>query len=146
MISVCRLEKQHIEAVAEIERECFSQPWSQSSLELFVGGGGVGFVALVDGEVAAYGGMMCVLDEGQITNIATRKEYRRKGLGAAIMSAIEEFCRESGISDVYLEVRLSNVAAQSLYLSCGYEKIGERRAFYSAPVEDAVLMRLTVNK
>ena len=144
MISICRLEGQHIEAVADIERQCFSQPWSEKSLEMLVGDGAVGVVALVDGKVAAYGGMLYVLDEGQITNIATHSEYRRRGLASLVVNELSKIARELELSGIYLEVRHSNIAAQSLYTACGYRRIGERRAFYSNPTEDAVRMRLAL--
>ena len=61
-----------LEGVAELEKLCFAQPWSQKSLELLTKDGiGLGMVCRKDGVVCAYGGMLCAVDEGQITNIAT---------------------------------------------------------------------------
>ena len=138
--------KEHLCAVAEIEELCFSEPWSEESLQLLTREGGAGFVALVDGKVAAYGGMLCVLDEGQITNIATHPDFRRRGLARAVVGALAKYARENGITSIFLEVRESNAAARSLYKQCGFEEIGSRKRFYRAPVEDAVLMRLKEEK
>ena len=139
-MEIRRLSSEHIAEVADIERLCFSEPWSKSSLELLVRDGGVGFVAVSDGKVAAYGGMLTVLDEGQITNIATHPDCRRRGYAREVVSALIGYARENGISAIFLEVRASNAAAIALYASLGFERIGERRAFYRAPTEDAVLM------
>ena len=140
MMEIRRISKDHIVEVADIERLCFSEPWSRNSLELLVRDGGVGFVAVMNGKVAAYGGMLTVLDEGQITNIATHPEQRRRGYAREVLQALIGYARENGIRAIFLEVRASNNAAISLYTSMGFECIGERKAFYRAPVEDAILM------
>ena len=140
MTEIRLLAREHLAEVAEIERLCFSQPWSEQSLGLLIADGGVGFVALVDGAVAAYGGMLYVLDEGQITNIATHPDYRRRGLARAVVDALCEYAMEKELCSVFLEVRESNLAARELYRGCGYGEIGTRRRFYRDPTEDAVLM------
>jgi len=142
MGNVFRLESRHIPDVARIERECFSEPWSEKSLEMLTGGTGVGFVAEADGRAVAYGGMICVLDEGQITNIATLGEYRNRGYARSVLDALADHARKRGISCIHLEVRASNAAALHLYESVGFECIGVRRMFYSKPAEDAILMKL----
>ncbi len=153
--TVCELRREHLSQVAEIEKHCFSEPWSERSLELLLegqdrvgNGSGVGFVCLVpDGEgqtVCAYGGMLCVLDEGQITNIATHPEYRRKGLGHRIVASLVEYARRNGLVTISLEVRESNTAAIELYKKFGFEMLGRRPNFYKAPTEAALIMALTV--
>ena len=139
-VSIVRLSADHLADVAELERLCFAEPWSESSLELLLGERGVGFAAFVDGRLAAYGGMMTVLDEGQITNIATHPDFRRMGLGRRIMNALDEYGREKGIAFLSLEVRESNSAARGLYISCGWQEEGVRKNFYRLPVENAVVM------
>ena len=141
---IVRLNAEHIPHVAEIERLCFSMPWSEKSLELLTGDGGVGFVAVCDGRVAAYGGMLTVLDEGQVTNIATHPDFRRRGAAKAVTDALSEYGRKNGISFIYLEVRKSNNAAIALYEGCGFLALGERKNFYSNPTEDAVIMKKTL--
>lgn len=144
LMDIVRLDLEHIPHVAEIERLCFSSPWSEKSLELLAGNGGVGFVAVCDDTVIAYGGMMTVLDEGQVTNIATHPDFRRKGAAKRVTEALIEHGRENGIDAIYLEVRKSNLAAITLYEGCGFLAIGERKKFYSDPTEDAVLMKKTL--
>ena len=94
MLEIRPLISQDIASVAEIERLCFDEPWSENSLKLLLQERNIGFVAILDGQIAAYGGLVTVLDEGQITNIATHPNYRRLGLARRIMSAIDEFYKE----------------------------------------------------
>ena len=140
MIEIRRLKSEDIASVAEIERLCFDEPWSEKSLELLLDEKNAGFVAVIDGHVAAYGGIVTVLDEGQITNIATHPDYRRRGLARAIMDAIDAFSCERGIVYLSLEVREQNTAARSLYELCGWHNAGIRKNFYSKPRDNAVIM------
>ncbi len=140
-----RMKKEDIEGVAEIERLCFSQPWSAKSLELLVNEGiGVGMVCRKDGKICAYGGMMCAVDEGQITNIATLPEFRREGYGKAVVEALVKHARLEGLDSVSLEVRESNSAAIGLYSSLGFKAEGKRKDFYTKPTEAALVMVLRI--
>ena len=140
MIEIRRLTNEDIPFVAEIERLCFDEPWSERSLALLLDEKNAGFVAILDGRVAAYGGMITVLDEGQITNIATHPDFRRLGLARQIMGAIDAFSVKRGIAFLSLEVREQNLAARSLYTSCGWSEVGLRKGFYSKPRDNAVIM------
>ena len=103
-------------------------------------GRAMGLVALEDETVVGYVGMMCVLDEGQIINVAVSSDFRRRGIGGALMDALEERARERRIVYLSLEVRESNAAARTLYAAKGYTECGVRKGFYSKPVENAVVM------
>ena len=140
MTEIRRLAREDIPSVAEIERLCFDEPWSERSLELLLDEKNAGFVALIDGTVVAYGGIITVLDEGQITNIATHPDYRRLGLARQIMNAIDTFSAERDLVFLSLEVREQNFAARSLYGSCGWHEAGIRKNFYSKPRDNAVIM------
>ena len=140
MIEIRRFKSEDIVSVAEIERLCFDEPWSEKSLELLLDEKNAGFVAVIDGHVAAYGGIVTVLDEGQITNIATHPAYRRRGLAKGIMDAIDAFSCERKIIYLSLEVREQNTAARSLYELCGWHNAGIRKNFYSKPRDNAVIM------
>ena len=139
-IDIVRLTGDRLSGVAFIESQCFAEPWGENSLEMLLGEQGVAFVAIASGEVVAYGGMLTVLDEGQITNIATLPDFRRMGIGRRIMDALEDFACANGISMLSLEVRESNLAARELYRSCGWIEEGIRKNFYRRPIENAVVM------
>ena len=137
-----RLTVADLEGTAEIEKLCFgAHAWSQSSLELLTKEGiGVGMVCRRDGKVVAYGGMLCVVDEGQITNIATHPDYRRQGYGAAVVEALKKHAKNNRLDVITLEVRESNAAAIKLYTEHGFKVDGKRKDFYTKPTENAVLM------
>ena len=140
MANIRRLEEKDIPSVALIERLCFDEPWSENSLKLLLEEKNAGFVFEIDGVVAAYGGIVTVLDEGQITNIATHPDYRRRGFAKLIMDAIDDFSSKNGIVYLSLEVREKNMAARLLYNSCGWSEAGVRKNFYSKPLDNAIVM------
>ena len=139
-IAIVRLAEEHLASVAELEAKTFSRPWSENDLRMLTSTMGVGFVALDGERVVAFGGMMTVLDEGQVGSVVTDPEYRRMGLGRMIMNALDDFSRENGIVFLSLEVRESNIAARELYRSCSWEEAGIRKNFYDLPTENAVVM------
>ena len=136
-----RLTEKSLDGVAELEKLCFSQPWSKNSLELLTKEGiGVGMVCSKDGIVCAYGGMMVAVDEGQITNIATHPDYRRQGYGRAIVEALIKYAKMNGLDSISLEVRESNKAAIDLYTKLDFKVEGKRKDFYTKPTESALIM------
>ena len=136
-----KLTDKTLDGVAELEKLCFSQPWSRNSLELLTKDGiGVGMVCSRDGKVCAYGGMMVAVDEGQITNIATHPDYRRQGFGRAVVESLIKYAKMNGLDSISLEVRESNRAAIDLYLSLGFKVEGKRKDFYTKPLENALIM------
>ena len=138
----------NLPGVAELERLCFPhEPWSENALSTLCREHGTGFVALsADNVPLAYVGMTYAADEGSITNVATHPAARRQGLGRAVVSALLAHAPSLGLSDVYLEVRLSNEAAIALYRALGFEEIGRRKHFYRFPTEDALLMKISLPK
>jgi len=140
-----RLADEHLDGVAEIERVCFSSPWSRQSLELLTREGiGMGMVCRADGKIVAYGGMLCVVDEGQITNVATLPEYRGQGYGRAIVEALKKHAKSNKIDVITLEVRESNRPAISLYTSLDFKVTGKRKDFYVKPTESALIMECKI--
>ena len=137
----------HLEGAAELEKLCFSNPWSAKSMELLTNEGiGVGYLCLTPAApssepmVTAYGGMLITVDEGQITNIAVHPDHRRKGYGAAITRALLRHAKDARLESVSLEVRASNTAAIELYKKAGFVEMGRRKGFYAKPTEDALVM------
>ena len=137
-----KLTADKIFEVAELEELCFSLPWSEKSLELLLADKNAGFVVCdrTSGRVVAYGGMVVVLDEGQITNIATHPDFRRQGIGERVVRAIIDYASESGLVSISLEVRESNAAAISLYEKLGFVSVGVRKNFYTSPRENGIVM------
>lgn len=143
MIQIKRLESVYLDAVVNIEEACFSVPWSYESFVWAMQNENNYFVvAEEDGTVMGYAGLCFVLDEGDVVNVATLPEYRRRGVGAALVSDIIEFAKKKGIKSLMLEVRESNAGAIALYEKFGFVKIGTRKNYYSKPTENADIMRL----
>lgn len=126
--------------IAELEKLCFAEPWSARSLELLLSDSAVGFAAVRDGTVLGYGGMMTVVGEGQITNVAVDPSCRRMGIGEALLRALLAEAKRRGAEQVSLEVRVSNAPAVALYEKLGFETAGIRKNFYRHPTEDARVM------
>ena len=144
MITIEKMSREHLSEVASIEEMSFSLPWSLESLELMLTDQASALVALEDGRVLGYVGMMCVLDEGQIINVAVHPDARRRGVGRTLMQAAQAYAKERGIAFLSLEVRESNIAARSMYSSLGWEEQGIRKGFYSHPVENACVMTKSI--
>lgn len=142
-----RLCKEHLGAVAALERECFSEPWSEQALQWLLSDEAIGFVCLQGDCVVAYGGMLWAPGEGQITNIATAVAARRCGCGRAVLHALIEAAKErAGCESIALEVRASNTAAIALYEAEGFSVLGRRKGFYRHPVEDALVMAFSLTR
>lgn len=135
-----RVETRHLEAIAALEASVFHAPWSAQSLALLTGDAGAGFVITEGDRALCYGGMMTVLDEGQITNIATHESARRQGLATRVVGALVAEARARGLVQITLEVRESNAAAIALYERHGFRVVGKRPRFYQKPVEAALIM------
>lgn len=137
---VVPFSRAHLADVAELERLCFSSPWSEKALELYLTDG-IAFVAAgADGRALGYGGMLPSGNEGEILNLAVHPDARRQGLGGALLDALLAEAGRRGLALVALEVRVSNLGAIALYRSRGFAVAGTRRRFYTAPVEDAYTM------
>lgn len=142
------LGEEHIPAAAEIERLCFSEPWSEEALLYMCTSPVTHAVAVIEktsGRLAAYGGCEYVLDEANIVNVATHPDFRRRGCASAILDELEIFLQAKGVKSIYLEVRVSNIAARTLYENKGYRAVGVRKKYYRFPVEDAVVMLKTID-
>ena len=135
------MEEAHIPAAAELEKLCFSAPWSEGMLLGELNNPLSHYVAIIEGgALIGYAGMQAVLDEGYIANIAVHPDFRRQGAARAVMDELFRFARARELSFLTLEVRESNLPAIALYESFGFEKVGRRRRYYKLPTEDALLM------
>lgn len=132
----------HLDTLEAIERECFSSPWTRLQLMSAFPDGQHEFLVVedADGQVLGYVGMLVVLDEGYISNVAVRSAHRRMGVGDALIRELLRRSEERDLAFVTLEVRESNAAARSLYAKHGFVDVGRRKHYYVLPTEDAILM------
>lgn len=125
-----------------IEQRSFSVPWTEAMLRLQLDPKSHVFLTAetAEGQVAGYVGMMYILDEGYISNVAVAPEYRRQGAADALLNALAERARALRLSFLTLEVRESNAPAVALYEKHGFSVVGRRKNYYEKPREDALLM------
>lgn len=131
-----------LDALEELENQCFSLPWTRGQLRAELPDERHEFLVAVDaaGNVLGYIGMMTVLDEGYISNVAVSPAYRRGGIGRALVREMLGRAAARELAFVTLEVRAHNESAIALYAGEGFERVGLRRDYYERPREDALLM------
>ena len=157
-----------ISQVVEMEKQCFSDPWSEKSFEDSVAredtiflvceevpfeqadkpsqdvnnltGTRISLKKEKEAQITGYIGLYISFDECNITNVAVSLEYRKKGYGEALVTTAQKLAKDKNVEKMFLEVRVSNHPAISLYEKLGFEKIGIRKNFYEYPREDAYIM------
>ncbi|MBO5321655.1 MAG: ribosomal protein S18-alanine N-acetyltransferase [Clostridia bacterium] len=137
---VMKADKTKASQIAELEKECFSLPWSIKTITEAMENGTTFFVAQKGEKTVGYIGISVILDEGYITNIAVTKKERKKGVGTALLERVFAEARDNNLSFISLEVRESNKKAISLYEKFGFKKEGKRKNFYDNPKEDALIL------
>lgn len=162
-LSVRQMKAEDIPAVAELERECFAEPWSENAIAESLSDSNYVFFVVTKSQlpnsqssdeldldqikeksdseqVVGYVGAYLTVDELSITNVAVFSSHRRCGVADGLMRALDLFATKRNLYGITLEVRVSNDAAIALYEKNGYEKSGIRKGFYSKPKEDALIM------
>ncbi|MBQ9329469.1 MAG: ribosomal protein S18-alanine N-acetyltransferase [Oscillibacter sp.] len=141
-VRILPMTADHLDEVAELERICFSMPWSRKMLAEELDNALSAFLVALDdeGRVAGYAGLQVVLDEGYITNVAVRPDCRRRGVAGKLLQVFLDFAQGNRLAFLTLEVRASNYDAIALYGSRGFRSVGRRKNYYEHPKEDALIM------
>lgn len=141
MIEIMRMTEDDVHEIAELEKKCFTVPWSEKSFRDEMSNKlAIYFVAKDRGTCIGYAGYWNVAGEGGITNVAVLPECRRNGIGSMLIAQMIKSAKELNLDLLTLEVRKSNIAAQGLYKKYGFDIIGERKRYYSDNGEDAWIM------
>lgn len=138
-ITVTEMKAEHIARIAQLEKECFSTPWSENALSEELTNPDSHFLVAECGEIAGYIGVQEICGEAYITNVAVFEGFRKKGIGRTLLREAAEGASSRGCEFITLEVRTSNSAAIALYESEGFEKVGIRKNFYASPNEDGAI-------
>lgn len=143
------MKAKDIDAILEIERNSFSDPWSKRMFmsEMIDRGYNYTLVAELEdsNELVGYCLYWIIFnDETHITNLAVKPSFRRKGLARYLIDTVIEISKAKRIESVTLEVRESNAAARSFYESLGFIQVGRRKNYYVKPTEDALILRLHI--
>lgn len=141
-----RLDETHLDAIMEIEREAYPEPWTtgmfrdemRSKRSYF-------YVAFSEGRLVGYSGFWLVIEEAHITSLTVAEQYRGLGYGREQLTYLMNIGAENGVRAYTLEVRESNASARRLYESAGFHAVGLRKGYYGANQEDAVVMQKDVS-
>ena len=141
-MTITNMTSDDVPQVAELERLCFSDPWSEKSIASELENPLALWLVAVDGErVAGYIGSQTVPDESDMMNVAVHPDYRRQGIGEALVLELARQLKNRGSISLTLEVRSSNDSAKNLYAKLGFEQVGCRKNYYRNPKEDALILK-----
>ena len=141
-MKIVRMAADHVAAVAELEKLCFSDPWSENSVASELNNELSLWLVALDGDtVAGYIGSQTVCGETDMMNVAVHPDYRKRGIAASLILDLVEELRKKGSHSLTLEVRASNAPAISLYEKLGFDQAGLRKNYYRNPREDALILR-----
>ena len=137
-----KMNSSHVSQIAQLEKICFSDPWSENSIASELGNKLAFWLVATEGEkVAGYIGSQTVMDETDMMNVAVHPDFRRQGIAEALVNGLVEHLKGMGSHCLTLEVRASNAPAIALYEKLGFSEIGRRRNYYRNPREDALILR-----
>ncbi len=141
-MKILKMEAAHVPQVAELEKLCFSDPWSEKSIagEL-TNDLAHWLVSEENGVVTGYVGSQTVMGETDLMNIGVHPGQRRKGIAEALLTALVSDLKDVGSHCLTLEVRASNAPAIALYEKLGFSQVGKRPKYYRNPREDALILR-----
>ena len=142
MIELVRMSEEHVPQVAELEKICFSDPWSEKSVAYELTNPlSCWLVAVEDGRVAGYIGSQTVMGESDMMNVAVHPDYRRRGIAERLVNDLVEALKAFESHCLTLEVRESNDSARALYAKLGFFQAGLRKNYYRNPKENALILR-----
>lgn len=135
------MNKDHVSQIAQLEAQCFSDPWSEKSIASELENPlSLWLVAEENGRVFGYVGSQTVLDESDMMNVAVDPRFRRQGIARALIETLISKLAKMGSRCLRLEVRVSNENARALYERMGFQQLGLRKNYYHNPKEDALIL------
>jgi ribosomal-protein-alanine N-acetyltransferase len=142
MMEIALMKPEHVAPIAEIEKLCFHDPWSEKSIASELDNRLSLWLVAMDGDrVAGYVGSQSVLGETDMMNIAVHPDFRRRGIAEELVVKLVEELKVRGNHSLMLEVRVSNDPARNLYEKLGFQQVGLRKNYYRNPREDACILR-----
>ena len=142
-VKIVPMAAEHLDRLEQLERMCFSRPWSKKMLAEELDNQCAAFLVAVEPETekaVGYAGLLVVADEGYITNVAVDPSCRGQGVAAQLLQVFDNFAKGNHLAFLTLEVRPSNAAAIALYEGFGFREVGRRRNYYDLPKEDALIL------
>ena len=141
-MEIIQMTSAHISSIAELEKICFSDPWSENSVASELKNPLSLWLVAVEGDrLAGYIGSQSVEGEADVMNVAVHPDFRRRGIAEELCLRLVTILNERNVHNLTLEVRASNAAAIALYEKLGFTLVGRRPNYYRHPKEDAHIMR-----
>ena len=141
-MTISLMNESHVPQIAALERLCFNDPWSENSIASELDNKlSLWLVALEEDTVIGYVGSQTVLGWTDMMKVAVHPDYRRRGVGKAIIEELIRLLKEQGSECLTLEVRASNESAKALYFGLDFVEVGRRKNYYHNPKEDALILR-----
>ena len=142
MITILEMNESHVPQVADLEKMCFHDPWSERSIASELNNPLACWLVAVEGEqVVGYVGSQTVIDATDMMNIAVHPDFRRQGIAQMLVEQLVDALKQRQSISLMLEVRASNTGAQALYEKMGFQQVGLRKNYYRNPKEDALILR-----
>lgn len=142
MITFTEMKAEHVPQVAQLEKLCFADPWSEMSIASELQSIWSYWIVAMDAEqVVGYVGSQSSVDETDIMNIAVHPDWRRNGIAEKLIDSLIAELKNRGSRALMLEVRVSNIPAIALYEKLGFRQVGRRKNYYRNPKEDALILR-----
>ncbi len=138
----CLMTEEYVEGIAQLEKQCFSDPWSANSISSELKNPLSLWIVAVDGKnIAGYVGSQSVMGWADMMNLAVHPDYRRQGVGEALINTLIRRLKDNDVTCLTLEVRKSNTPAIDLYTKLDFVQVGCRPGYYHNPKEDALILR-----
>ncbi len=142
MMKFTLMRKEHVAQIAELEKLCFSAPWSEKSIASELENDiSLWLVALEGDTVVGYVGSQTACGDTDMMNIAVHPDWRRRGIAQILIELLIQRLKNWGCASLSLEVRASNAAAIALYEKLEFKQVGRRPNYYRDPKEDALILR-----
>jgi [ribosomal protein S18]-alanine N-acetyltransferase len=140
------MKEEDIDQILEVEHASFATPWSRDAFynEIYNNKFAVYIVLEEDQRIIGYCGAWVVIDEAHVTNVAVLPSFRGRKLGEALLQKMMSVAKDMGAKSMTLEVRVTNLVAQSLYRKLGFQNGGIRKNYYSDNQEDALVMWVNI--
>ena len=141
-MTITNMTNAHVAQIAELEKRCFNDPWSETSIASELNNRLSSWLVALEGDVVGgYVGSQTVLGETDMMNVAVHPDYRKQGIATELIQTLIDTLSKQGSHSLMLEVRQTNEPAKNLYKALGFETVGIRKNYYRNPREDALILR-----
>jgi|SRR5208283_1974430 len=146
-VTIREMSTEDVPEILEIEKTSYTMPWSETSfLSEIYSRNSITRVAESKGKLVSYLCIKKVADEGHLLNLTVHQDYRRRGIARMIFKNAMDDLYANNCRFMYLEVRVSNNVAIKMYTDLHFKIIGTRKDYYIRPTEDALIMKLEIEK